>query len=125
MNENETVTLQTESIKKIVIDALESLKADNIVAIDVSKRASFTDVMMFASGNSSRHVIAIAEAVIEAARKAGCPPIGVEGETVGEWVLVDLADVVVHIMQPDVRIFYDLEKLWGEELLDASSNSAE
>lgn len=125
MDENKAVTLQTESIKKIVIEALESLKAQNIVSIDVSDRASFTDVMIFASGNSNRHVNAIAEAVIEAARKAGCPPIGVEGETVGEWVLVDLADVVVHIMQPDIRAFYDLERLWGEELLPGSLQSAE
>lgn len=120
MSDNAAVSLQAESLKKIVIEALEALKAQNIVTIDVRGRASFTDVMIFASGTSSRHVNSIAESVIEAARHAGIPPIGVEGESAGEWVLIDLGDVVVHVMQPDTRTFYDLEKLWGEEMLKQS-----
>ncbi len=108
--------LQAEATRKMAFQALEDLKADNLVVLDVRKVASFTDYMIFASGTSSRHVKAIAESVVEAARAAGLPPVGVEGEDVGEWVLIDLGDVVVHVMQPDVRLYYELEKLWGEEL---------
>ncbi|MCP4387750.1 MAG: ribosome silencing factor [Gammaproteobacteria bacterium] len=96
--------------------ALEALKADNIVLLDVSEIASFTDYMIFASGNSTRHVRAIADAVVEAAKAAGEPALGVEGEDIGEWILVDLGDAIVHVMLPDVRQYYELEKLWGEEL---------
>ena len=96
--------------------ALEALKADNIVLLDVREQSSFTDYMIFASGSSTRHVNAIAGSVIEAAKASNNPAIGIEGEDVGEWVLVDLGDVIVHIMLPDVRLYYELEKLWGEEL---------
>lgn len=123
MSKKIPVSLQSETIKKLVVDALEDLKAVNIVVLDVSKRASFTDSMIFASGNSSRHVSSIAGSVVEAAKAAGIPPIGVEGETVGEWVLVDLGDVIVHVMLPDTRTFYDLEKLWSEALVEAPENS--
>jgi ribosome-associated protein len=119
------ITLQSQAIKKLVINALEDLKAENIVALDVSVRASFTDTMVFASGNSSRHVSSIAGSVVEAAKAAGTPPIGVEGMDVGEWVLVDLGDAIVHVMLPATREFYDLEKLWSEELVEASASSAE
>lgn len=118
MTDTTTVDFKAEATKMLVIDALEALKAINIIIIDVRDRASFTDTMVFASGTSKRHVISISESVIEATDKAGCPPLGVEGEDVGEWVLVDLGDVVVHVMLPDVRLFYELEKLWGEELAE-------
>lgn len=108
--------LQSEALKKTALQALEALKAEQVVLLDVRGIASFTDFMIFASGNSRRHVSAIAEAVIEAARAAGQPPVGVEGEDIGEWILVDLGDVVIHVMLPDVRLYYELEKLWGEEL---------
>ena len=100
----------------MALDALEELKAVDMVALDVRDRASFTDFMIFASGNSSRHVGAIAEAVIERAKRSPTPPLGVEGADVGEWILVDLGDAIVHIMLPEVRAYYELEKLWGEEL---------
>ena len=103
-------------MRKLALMALEDLKADNPVVLDVRKVASFTDYMIFASGNSTRHVNAIAESVVEAAKSAGQPPVGVEGQEVGEWVLIDLGDVVVHVMLPDIRLYYELEKLWGEEL---------
>ena len=108
--------LQAEAVRKIALQALEDLKAENIVQLDVRPQASFTDYMIFASGNSTRHVGAIADSVVEAAKAAGKPPLGIEGEDVGEWILIDLGDAVVHVMLPDVRSYYELEKLWGEEL---------
>ncbi len=118
-NQSSPASLQSEAIKKVALQALEELKAENIQVIDVRIQASFTDYMIFASGKSSRHVKSIAGEVIDAAKLAKMPPLGVEGEDVGEWVLVDLGDVVVHVMLPDTRLFYDLEKLWGEELVDS------
>lgn len=100
----------------MALDALDALKAENVAVLDVRRVASFTDYMIFASGNSTRHVGAIAESVKEAARAAALPPLGVEGEETAEWILVDLGDAIVHIMLPDVREYYELEKLWGEEL---------
>jgi ribosome-associated protein len=117
------VSLQAENIKKISLQALEDLKAENIHVLDVRKQASFTDFMIFASGKSSRHVKAIASEIVEASKLANLPALGVEGEDVGEWVLVDLGDVVVHIMLPDTRVFYDLEKLWSEELTESQIGS--
>jgi ribosome-associated protein len=116
VTDSNPANLQSEAIRKMALQALEDLKAENIVQIDVRPQASFTDYMIFASGNSTRHVSAIADSVIEAARAAGKPPLGVEGEDIGEWVLIDLGDAVVHVMLPDVRNYYELEKLWGEEL---------
>ena len=116
MTEKNPTNLQAEATRKVAIKALEALKADNVVTLDVHEQASFTDYMIFASGGSTRHVSAIAQSVIEAAKATNYPAIGIEGEDVGEWVLVDLGDVVVHIMLPDVRLYYELEKLWGEEL---------
>ena len=116
MTDSNPANLQSEAIRKLALQALEDLKAENIVQIDVRPQASFTDYMIFASGNSTRHVGAIADSVIEAARAAGKPPLGVEGEDIGEWVLIDLGDAVVHVMLPEVRNYYELEKLWGEEL---------
>ena len=101
-----------KSLGEIVAGALEDLKADNVHVLDVRHLTTVTDTMVVASGRSDRHVRAIAGAVLEQAKKAGFRPIGVEGERSGEWVLVDLADLVVHVMLPRVREFYNLEKLW-------------
>ena len=106
----------SEELKSLVIGALEDLKAERIVALDVRDKTDVTDYIIVASGNSSRHVKAIANNVVVAAKKAGQVPLGIEGETDGEWMLVDLADVVVHVMQPQVREFYDLESLWQVDL---------
>ncbi len=116
MTDSDPVSLESETVRQTARQALEDLKALDIVEIDVRARASFTDTMIFASGTSTRHTGAIADAVIVAADERGRPPIGVEGADVGEWILVDLGDVVVHVMLPDVRRYYELEKLWGEEL---------
>jgi ribosome-associated protein len=88
------------------------MKAVNVKVLDVAKLTDITDTMVIATGNSDRHVRSIADRVVEFAKKAGFRPMGVEGERDGEWVLVDLHDVIVHIMLPRVREFYRLESLW-------------
>lgn len=105
--------MQTEELKDTVLQALGDLKGTDIVEFDVRNMTSVTDVMVIASGTSDRHVKSLANAVVTACKKAGVAPLGVEGEREGEWVLVDLGDVVVHVMQPRIREFYALEKLWA------------
>ncbi|MDX1803981.1 MAG: ribosome silencing factor [Alcanivorax sp.] len=98
----------------LVIDALEDVKAQNITSLDVHDLTTVADHMVIASGTSNRHVKALADNVIEAAKDAGYTPLGTEGETGGEWILVDLGDVIVHLMLPATREFYDLERLWRD-----------
>ena len=105
--------MQTEQLKETALHALEDLKAINVAEFDVREMTSVTDFMIVASGSSDRHVKSLANAVVVACKKAGVKPLGVEGEREGEWVLVDLGDVVVHVMQPRIREFYALEKLWS------------
>lgn len=95
-----------------VQEALDELKAVDITIMDVSAVTSAMDYMVIASGSSGRHAKSIAENVIEKSKKAGTCPLGVEGMVQPEWVLVDLGDIVVHIMQAETRRFYDLESLW-------------
>ncbi len=105
--------MQLDELKKVVIDALESLKAANLRVLDVGKIASFTECMIIASGTSTRQVKALADRVVETCKEAGVRPLGVEGEREAHWILVDLGDIVVHIMDPETRDFYQLEKLWA------------
>lgn len=98
---------------KLVNQALEDLKAQEVTVLDVHDKANFTDFMIIASGTSTRHVKSIADEILEKTKPAGFPALGVEGYTYGEWVLVDLGEVVVHIMLPITREFYQLEKLWA------------
>jgi ribosome-associated protein len=100
------------ALERLVLGALEDLKAVNIKVLDVRGLTDVADTMIVASGNSDRHVRAIAESVIVKAKAAGRRPMGTEGEPDGEWVLVDLQDVLVHVMLPRVREFYALEQLW-------------
>ena len=92
--------------------AVGDLKAKDVTEIDVRGRTSVCDYMVIASGTSTRHVKSIADEVVRQAKQLGCQPLGVEGEREAEWVLVDLGDVVVHVMLPRVREFYALERLW-------------
>ncbi|WP_434556801.1 ribosome silencing factor [Thiopseudomonas acetoxidans] len=104
--------LLNEQVVALVIEALDDGKAKNILDIDVRGKTSVTDFMVIASGTSARHVKGLANAVLVKAKEQGCKPLGSEGLDNGEWALIDLGDVVVHIMQEEVREFYDLEKLW-------------
>ncbi|MDH3546482.1 MAG: ribosome silencing factor [Gammaproteobacteria bacterium] len=105
--------MKSEQLCALVVDALDDVKAQNIVKLDVREMTTVTDYMIVASGTSSRHVQALADNVAEKATLAGHKPIGVEGEQGGEWILLDLQDVLVHVMLPKVREFYNLEKLWS------------
>jgi len=107
--------LAPDALKQLVLTAIDDMKGENVVELSVRDKTSVTDLLIIASGTSSRHVKSIASSVASEAKKQGCQPLGVEGEEQGEWVLVDLGDIVVHIMQPQVREFYDLEKLWNFE----------
>lgn len=102
----------TEALVPTVVNALEDLKGEQIKTLHVAPLTTITDDMVLCTGTSSRHVQSLAQRVVEDAKKAGVQPRGVEGMTRAEWVLVDLGDVVVHIMQAQTRALYQLEKLW-------------
>ncbi len=93
-------------------EALEATKGVDIVRIDVRGKTSLTDYLLIASGNSVRHLVALKDAVLERAKSRRVRPIGIEGED-SDWLLVDFADCVVHLMRPETRAFYDLERLWS------------
>lgn len=113
--------MNTETLRDLAISALEDIKATDIKVLDLRGRSDMTDIMIIASGNTSRQVKSLAGNVVEKAKEAGQAPRGVEGDLHGEWILVDLGDVVVHVMLPPVRDFYNLEKLWGDESPAAST----
>lgn len=101
-----------ETMKKAAVAALEDIKANDIVVLNVKKLTSMADYMIVASGESSRQVKALARNVVDKLKEAGAEVVGVEGEGSGEWVLVDLGHVIVHVMHPAVREYYNLEELW-------------
>ncbi|MEL7185230.1 MAG: ribosome silencing factor [Pseudomonadota bacterium] len=105
--------MNSDELCDLVVEALDDIKAQDIVRLDVREMTTVTDWMVVASGTSNRHVSALVDNVAEKAREANHRPIGVEGEEGGEWVLLDLQDVLVHVMLPKVREFYNLEKLWS------------
>lgn len=115
--------MKLNEIKDIVQNSLEDMKAVDIVSIDVRGKSSLTDVLYIATGNSTRHVKSIAEMVAINIKEAGIDIIGVEGKGSAEWVLVDLNDIIVHVMLQSTRDFYKLEKLWEPD--DASDKSVE
>lgn len=99
---------------RLVANAALDLKAEDVVALDVHELSSFADYFVVCTGRSDRQVRAIAEAVEKAAREAGAPPLGIEGQTEGRWVLIDLDDVIVHVFLPEARAHYDIERLWSD-----------
>ncbi|MFG0721725.1 ribosome silencing factor [Pseudomonas sp. GLN_6] len=104
--------MQSEALVKLATAALEEIKAQDITTIDVRGKTSITDFMLIASGTSSRHVKSLVDNVLEKAKEQGVRPLGSEGLDSGEWALLDLGDIVVHVMLPTARQFYDLERLW-------------
>lgn len=102
-----------EHIRDLAVNALDDLKGKEIKVIDVRRNSNVTDFMIMVSGSSDRQVRGLANHVIHKAKEQGVRPLGIEGENFGEWILVDLGDVIVHVMQPHIRDFYNLEKLWG------------
>lgn len=107
--------MDIKKLQKLVVDALEDMKAQDIKIYDTTKLTSLFDRMCIASGTSNRQTKALASSVREKVKENGGHVVGVEGEDIGEWVLVDLGDMVVHIMQPVIRAYYRLEELWGEK----------
>ena len=106
--------MELEKLLQLVTEALEDVKAKDIITIDVRDKIDITDVMVIASGTSDRHIQALADSVVEKAKRAGATIMGVEKDRV--WTLIDLYEVVVHIMLPETREFYGLEKLWQVEM---------
>ena len=104
--------MNSSELIKFVTDKIDDMKARDVVEIDVSGRSTITDTLVICSGNSKRHVSSIAENLVVEAKQAGHAPLSVEGKADGEWVLVDMGEIVVHVMQDETRDFYQLEKLW-------------
>lgn len=100
-------------LKDFVVDKIDDLKGQDIITLDVRGKSGITDCMVICTGISSRHVMSIADHVVQASRAAGLMPLGVEGKNAVDWIVVDLGDVIVHVMQEESRRLYELEKLWG------------
>ena len=98
---------------RLILDRLEDMKAEDTVTIDLTGKTAFTDAMVITSGRSNRHVGAVADRVLESLKKAGIPDTRVEGMPHCDWVLIDAGDVIVHVFRPEVRAFYDIEKMWA------------
>ena len=113
--------VSADALRDQVLESLDERKGRDIVALEVGKVTDITDYMVIASGTSNRHVKALVDQVVEDAKASGTLPMGVEGRETNEWVLVDLGDELVHVMQEKSRRFYDLERLWSELPADSES----
>jgi ribosome-associated protein len=105
--------LQGKALQDFVIDKIDDLKGQDIIALDVQGKSSITDCMIICSGTSTRHVMSIANHVVQEARNAGMELFGMKGQEASDWVVVDLGEVIVHVMQEESRQLYELEKLWS------------
>jgi len=105
--------MNTEQLTKLAVDALDSLKGIDIIVLNITEKSSIADAMLVATGTSQRHVKSLADEVRQRAKDANHPPLGVEGDAQSDWTLVDLGDVIVHVMTQEKRDFYALEKLWS------------
>ncbi|HVJ40794.1 MAG TPA: ribosome silencing factor [Dongiaceae bacterium] len=108
--------MMSDDVLKIVESSLDDDKAENIVSIDLRGKSNIADYMVIASGRSSRQLAAMAQHLDEKLHRLGVKDIAVEGKTQGDWVLLDGGDIVVHLFRPEVREFYNLEKMWGAEM---------
>lgn len=106
------IRINAEQLQGLVLNALADMKAKEVSALPVRELTSMCDYMVICTGTSGRHVKAMAERVVQNAKAQDCAPLGVEGDAAGEWVLIDLADVIVHVMTREARDYYQLEKLW-------------
>lgn len=113
--------MQGQALHDFIADKIDDLKGRDITIIDVRGKSSITDCMVICSGNSNRHVCSIAEHVAEELRHSGLPLLGIEGQALGEWVLVDAGDVLIHVMQDETRALYQLEKLWSGQFTEAAA----
>jgi ribosome-associated protein len=104
--------IDVDAVSRIVLTSLEDDKAEDILAIDIRGKSSFADMLVVASGRSARHVGALADHVMRKLKEAGVGDVRVEGMPAADWVLVDAGDVVVHLFRPEVRAFYNIEKIW-------------
>lgn len=105
--------MQSDALTHFVVEKIEDLKGRNIITLDIKDKASFADYMIVASGNSSRHVKSVAQNVAMECRAEGIEPLGLEGVDIGEWALVDLGEVIVHVMTDEQRDKFQLEQLWA------------
>ncbi|WP_409423470.1 ribosome silencing factor [Pseudoalteromonas sp. RW-H-Ap-1] len=105
--------MDSKQLLAFALDKIDDMKARDVIQLDVTGTSDVTDYMIVCSGTSRRHVLSIADHLAKEARHADAEPLGYEGQSDGEWALVDLGDVVVHVMQDQARSYYDLEKLWG------------
>lgn len=105
--------MNSEDLKTLVTASLDDMKGLEIACLDVQRNSNFADYMIVVTGTSNRHVRSLAEDVVKRVKEAGGMPIGTEGEEQGDWILIDLGDVIVHVMLADSRRLYDLESLWA------------
>lgn len=117
--------MKVDELTQLAVDALEDMKAVDVRVVDVRGKSNVTDMMVVATGTSARHVKSLADNVVVKIKETGEKPLGVEGEGVGEWVLVDLGNVVVHVLQAEMRDFYQLEKLWETEPANRAKSADE
>lgn len=115
--------MESEALKTLVLERLDDLKAQDVTVIDVKGKSPLTDLLVIATGTSTRHVKSLADAVEMKAKEAGHMPLGSEGENGSEWVLVDLNDIILHVMTAETRDFYNLEKLWGVGARETENSS--